>query len=104
MFYFLLPLSESGRERGGLLLGRTGITAAITALFLRFGRRILCVNLLLLMLGGVLFGASFILGCHVPNDDFHVGDTRPGGHFDEFLLGIFLGCHDDWRLAADPGT
>ena len=63
VFYFLLPLSESGRERGGLLLWVVlGITAAITALFLRFGRRILCVNLLLLMLGGVLFGASFILG------------------------------------------
>jgi diguanylate cyclase (GGDEF)-like protein len=63
VFYFLLPLSESGRESGGLLLWSVlGITVGIAAIFLKFGKRVACVNLLLLMLGGVLFGSSFILG------------------------------------------
>ncbi|MBP6699985.1 MAG: GGDEF domain-containing protein [Halioglobus sp.] len=63
VFYILLPLSDSGREKGGLLLWTVlGITAVITAVFLKFGRRVICVNLLLLMLGGVLSGASFFLG------------------------------------------
>ncbi len=63
VFYMLLPLSESGRASGGLLLWTVlGITVGITAAFLKFGRRAVYVNLLLLMLGGVLFGASFFLG------------------------------------------
>jgi diguanylate cyclase (GGDEF)-like protein len=63
VFYILLPLSESGRASGGLLLWTVlGITVGIAAAFLKFGRRVVCVNLLLLMLGGVLFGASFFLG------------------------------------------
>jgi diguanylate cyclase (GGDEF)-like protein len=63
VFYFLLPLSESGRASGGILLWSVlGITIGITAIFLKFGGRTVCVNLLLLVLGGVLFGASFILG------------------------------------------
>jgi diguanylate cyclase (GGDEF)-like protein len=63
VFYFLLPLSGPGRESGGLLLWSVlGINVGIGAIFLKFGNRVVCVNLLLLMLGGVLFGASFILG------------------------------------------
>lgn len=63
VFYFLLPLSEAGREKGGPLLWVVlGITVGITLIFLRFGLRTLCVNLLLMMLSGVLLGASFILG------------------------------------------
>ncbi|MBP6723872.1 MAG: diguanylate cyclase [Halioglobus sp.] len=63
VFYLLLPLSESGRASGGLLLWTVlGITVGITAAFLKFGRRVVFVNLLLFMLGGVLFGASFVLG------------------------------------------
>lgn len=63
VFYFLLPLSESGRVSGGLLLWTVlGITVGIMAIFLKFGGRVVCVNLLLLVLSGVLFGASFILG------------------------------------------
>ena len=63
VFYFLLPLSEPGRASGGILLWSVlGITVCITAIFLKFGGRTVCVNLLLLVLGGILFGASFILG------------------------------------------
>jgi len=63
VFYLLLPLSEMGRQRGGLLLWSVlGITVAIAAVFLKYERRVFCVNMLLLLLGGVLFGASFILG------------------------------------------
>lgn len=63
VFYFLLPLSEAGRERGELLLWSVfGIAVGITGLFLKFGRRTLCVNLLLIMLSSVLIGASFTLG------------------------------------------
>jgi diguanylate cyclase (GGDEF)-like protein len=63
IFYFLLPLSEGGRAAGGSLLWTVlGITVGITAIFLKFGRRVLCVNLLLFILSGLLVGASFILG------------------------------------------
>lgn len=63
VFYFLIPLSDEGRVTGGVLLwGGLAITAAITALFLKFGSRVFCVNLLLLTFTGLLLGSSFILG------------------------------------------
>lgn len=63
VFYFLLPLTEAGQRIGSLLLwGVLGFTVLICVLFLKFGWRALCVNLLLLALSGILFSASFILG------------------------------------------
>ena len=63
IFYFLMPLTESGRDLGGRLLwGTLFITLGITAIFLRLGWRVICTNLLLLALGGLLVGASFVLG------------------------------------------
>ena len=38
------------------------ITGGITGFFLKFGLRVVCANLLLTTLGGLLFGASFVLG------------------------------------------
>lgn len=63
IFYFLIPLSDQGRTTGGLLLwGVLAVTLGITALFLKFGLRNVCATILLATLGGVLFGASFVLG------------------------------------------
>lgn len=63
IFYFLLPLSEQGRDTGGMLLWAVfGVTVCITGVFLKLGARVICANLLLATLGAVLFGASFVLG------------------------------------------
>jgi diguanylate cyclase (GGDEF)-like protein len=63
IFYFLLPLSEEGREFGGTLLWSALLaTGSVTAIFLKFGLRTLCANLLLTILSSVLVGSSFLLG------------------------------------------
>lgn len=61
-FYFLLPLTDQGREVGGILLwSALAVIVSITAAFLKFGARVYCVNLLLSGLCVVLTSACFWL-------------------------------------------
>ena len=63
IFYFLLPLTAQGKDIGSLLLwSALAAILSITAIFLKFGNRNLCVNLLLTSLSLVLVGSSFVLG------------------------------------------
>ncbi len=61
-FYFLIPLTDQGRTVGGVLLWTSLLALiSITAIFLKFGARIYCVNLLLSCLCVVLTGGCFVL-------------------------------------------
>lgn len=63
IFLFLLPTSAEGGPIGQLLLSFVlGLVVCIGAMFLKFGQRQLCANLLLLVLGAGLFLGSFYLG------------------------------------------
>jgi diguanylate cyclase (GGDEF)-like protein len=63
IFYLLLPLSEEGRELGGVLLhGVFALIVTIRLIFWKFGNRDFCANLLLITLTCLLLGASFVLG------------------------------------------
>jgi diguanylate cyclase (GGDEF)-like protein len=63
IFYLLLPLTAQGKDIGSLLLwSALAAILSIIAIFLNFGHRNLCVNLLLTTLSLVLVGSSFVLG------------------------------------------
>ncbi len=63
IFQFLLPTSAAGGPIGRLLLlAVLSLVGGIGLVFLRFGHRHLCVNLLLSILGAVLFFGSFYVG------------------------------------------
>jgi diguanylate cyclase (GGDEF)-like protein len=63
IFYTLLPLNEQGKAIGGALLWFSlAVTALVAVIFLKFGLRILCVNLLLVILSAILISSNFFLG------------------------------------------
>ena len=63
IFYFLLPLTDRGRDFGGTLLWTClAATVSVTLLFFKYRARMLCANLLLAIQSTVLVGSSFLLG------------------------------------------
>ena len=63
VFYTLVPLSQQGKDIGSLLLWSImATTISVAGIFLTFGMRIFCVNLLLAVLSALLIAGNFILG------------------------------------------
>jgi diguanylate cyclase (GGDEF)-like protein len=63
IFYALLPLTQQGKDIGSTLLWSImGSTVLVAVIFLRFGMRIFCVNLLLVILSALLISGNFVLG------------------------------------------
>lgn len=63
IFYTLVPLTEQGKDIGSTLLWSImAATTSVAVIFVKFGMRIFCVNLLLAILSAVLVAGNFYLG------------------------------------------